>query len=199
MKRPPRALVPVLLLGLALPATPAAALTYPWEWAPAYTDVIEDNRTFRHRTASAATGQKSAHELSARRNRGDRSKGRAEAAVKATFPQVFADKVRVWFFGKVSETDNEPLARLKVYVHCVGEVEDEWVLVGQKVVSATTGDDFLQRSITVEDCETQTEDGVMLQVMTGERGDRQRRTVFLKRAELGPQGAAVWTEDFTTP
>lgn len=198
MKRPSRALVPVLLLGLALPVSAAVALDDDWPWAPAYTDVSEDNRTFRYRNPSAATGQKSAHELSAVRNRGDRSKGRAEAAVKATFPQVLADKVRVWFFGKVSEQDNEPLARLKVYVHCVGEVEDEWVLVGQKVVKAETADDVLERSITVEDCETQTEDGVMLQVMTGERGDRQRRTVFLKRAELGPQGAAVWTEDFTT-
>ena len=84
-------------------------------------------------------------------------------------------------------------------MHCVGELESEWVLIGQKVVAASTNDDTLRREITAEDCETQTEDGVMLQVMTGERGDRHRRTVFLQRAELGPLGAAVWTEDFTTP
>lgn len=119
--------------------------------------------------------------------------------MKARFEPVFADRLRVSFFGKAGEAENEPLARLKAYVHCVGELESEWVLIGQKVVAASTNDDTLRRDITVEDCETQTEDGVMLQVMTGERGDRHRRTVFLQRVELGPLGAAVWTEDFTTP
>lgn len=177
----------------------AAALTYSWSWAPRYTDVSADNRTWEYRPPSAATGQKSVHELSARRDRGDDSKGRAEAARKTTFDPVQATGVRVSFFGRSSEADNDPVARLKVYVHCVGELESEWVLVGGKDVAPNTNSDLLQRSITTEDCPSQTVDGVMLQVLTGERGDRHRRTVYLERAELRQGGSASWTEDFTAP
>lgn len=196
MRRTSWIVVPAVALALA---APAQALTYTWTWAPRYTDVSADNRTWDYRPPSAATGQKSVHELSARRDRGDQSKGRAEAARKTTFPPVNADAVRVTFFGKASEDDNDPLARLKVYVHCVGELEDEWVLVGQKEVAPNTTGDLLRRTISVEDCPSQTEDGLMLQVMTGERGDRRRRTVFLQSAELRQGGGAVWSEDFTTP
>lgn len=182
---------------VSLAAAPAAALSYAWPWAEKYTDVSLDNRTFVHRQPSAETGQKSAHELSARRNRGDDSRGRAAAAVRSSFDPVFAQRVRVTYFGRPAEGDNDPLARLKVYVHCVGETETEWVLVGGRDVDASTASQTLSRAITTEDCETQTENGVMLQVLTGERGDRKRRTVFLERAELGELGAPVWVEDFT--
>ncbi len=192
-------LLPAAVLAAALPVGSAAALTHQWSWADRYTDVGADNRTFAYRAPSAQTGQKSAHELSARRNRGDDSKGRAEAAVKTRFSAVFAESLRVSFFGRSSEAATDPPARIKAYVHCVGELESEWVLVGGKDVAPNTSSDQLTRAITVEDCETQTEDGVMLQVLTGERGDRKKRTVFLERAELGPLGAAVWAEDFTSP
>ena len=184
-------------LIVSLSAAPAAALSYEWPWAEKYTDVSLANRTFAHRPPSTETGQKSAHELSARRNRGDDSRGVAAAAVRSSFDPVFAQRVRVTFFGRVAETENDPTARLKVYVHCVGETDTEWVLVGGKSVDASTASQTLSRAITVEDCETQTENGVMLQVTTGERGDRKRRTVFLERAELGELGAPVWVEDFT--
>lgn len=198
MKKPNRVLV-ALVLVLAVPPGSAAAISGPWPWADKYTDVAPANRTFTHRTPSAETGQKSAHELSARRDRGDDSRGRAAAAVRKRFEPVFADRLRVSFFGRSAEAAVDPSARLKAYVHCVGELDSEWVLVGGKDVAPNTSSDQLDRAITVEDCETQTEDGVMLQVVTGERGDRKRRTVFLERAELGPLGAPVWTEDFTTP
>lgn len=190
----------VLTLAMALaPSGPVSAISGPWPWADNHTDVSPANRTFQYRTPSAATGQQGAHELSARRNRNDDSRGRAAAAVKRKFEAVFADRLRVHFFGRAAEAAVDPSAKLKAYVHCVGELDSEWVLVGGKDVQPSTTSDTLDRAITVEDCETQTEDGVMLQVVTGERGDRKRRTVFLQRAELGPLGAAVWTEDFTTP
>lgn len=189
-----------LVLVGALTVGSAAALTYPWSWAPRYTDVSADNRTWEYRPPSAATGQKSVHELSARRDRGDHSKGRAEAARKTILDNaVQATGVRVTFFGRSSEADNDPTARLKAYVHCVGETESEWVLAGGKDVAPNTTSDVLQRSITTEDCPSQTVDGVMLQVLTGERGDRRRRTVHLERVELRQGGSATWTEDLTAP
>jgi hypothetical protein len=84
-------------------------------------------------------------------------------------------------------------------VHCVGELESEWVLVGGKDVTPNTNSDLLQRSITTEDCPSQTVDGVMLQVMAGDVGQRRKRTVFLKLAQLWQGGSATWTEDFTAP
>jgi len=42
-------------------------------------------------------------------------------------------------------------------------------------------------------------DGVMLQVLAGDEGQRRKRTVFLERAELWQGGSATWTEDFTAP
>ncbi len=198
MKTTRLTLVP-LVLTLALPLGPATAISGPWPWADNYTDVSAANRTFQYRTPSAETGQKSAHELSARRNKGDDSRGRAAAAVKKRFEAVFADRLRVGYFGRTAETGLDPPARLKAYVHCVGELDSEWVLLGGTEVLSSTSSTQLDRAITVEDCETQTEDGVMLQVVTGERGDRKRRTVFLERVELGPLGAPVWTEDFTAP
>lgn len=198
----PRVLTGVLLatgLGVGPLGESAQALTYPWSWAPRHTDVDADNRTWEYRAPSAATGQKAVHELSARRNRGDDSKGRAEAARRTTFAAVQADSVRVSFFGRSAEADNDPAARLKAWVHCVGELESEWVLAGGKDVAPNTNSDLLRRSITEEDCPSRTIDGVMLQVLTGERGDRRRRTVFLEKAELWQGGAATWTEDFSAP
>jgi hypothetical protein len=199
MNKKSRILVLAVALAAALPSGSAVALPHTWSSADRYTDVSNDNRTFAYRTPSVQTGQKSAYELSARRNRGDDSKGRAEAAQKSRFEAVLADNLRVTFFGRSNESENDPLAKLRVYVHCVGEIESEWVLIGQKVVTPSTTDDLIQRAITVEDCESQTENGLMLQVLAGERGDRKLRTVFLQRAELKQGGAAVWTEDFTTP
>jgi hypothetical protein len=177
----------------------AAALSGTWSWADHYTDVNADNRTFGYRPPGAATGMQAAHELSARRNRGDASKGRAEAAVKTSFPPLTADAVRVVSFGRDAEADNDPVAVLRVYVRCVGELDTDWTLAGRTDVTPNTSERTLRRRITVEDCETQTVNGLMLQVLTGERGDRRRRTVFLRSAELLLGGAAVWTEDFSTP
>lgn len=188
-----------MLLVLVAPAAPAQALDHSWKWAKRYTDVSAANRTWQHRTPSVATGNKSAYELSAKRNRKDHSRGRAAAARKSTFEALQANGVHVQFFGKVRESDNDPMPRLKVYVHCVGELEDEWVYMGRRKVKPSTASELLKRTITAEDCETQTVDGVMVQLVTGERGDRRRRTVFLEKAELWFGGAVIWNEDFTTP
>lgn len=102
-------------------------------------------------------------------------------------------------FGRDAEAGNDPAATRKLYVHCRGELDSEWVLLGRTDVLATTNVAQFTRSMTVEDCDTLTVDGMMLQVLTGERGDRRRRTVFLQTAEVRQGGSAVWSEDFTTP
>lgn len=200
MKRPSRALVPALLLSLALPALPAGALTYTWEWAGGrFTTVSDDRRVFAYHAPDAATAQQPAHELSARRNRNDDSDGRARAAVKADVDPVNVDSVRVRYFGRPAETGLTPSARLRIWVHCVGELADIWVRVGQTDVAAVTNPADLVADVTVEDCESQRVNGLMLQVLAGKDGQVRKRTVYLTRAELRQGGAAVWTEDFTAP
>lgn len=199
MKNRSWALGPVVALVLALTAGSAVALTYQWTWAEKYTSVNGANRVFAYHAPDAVTAQQPAHELSARRNKNDDSDGRARAAVRTTFDPVFTDKVRVTYFGRSAEATLDPSARLRVWVHCLGELENEWVRVGQQNVPPNTSGSLLERDITVEDCESQTVDGVMLQVLAGEQGQRRKRTVFLQRAELWQGGAAVWTEDFTAP
>lgn len=199
MKHRSRALGPLVALVLALAAGSAVALTYQWTWAEKYSSVSGANRVFAYHAPDAVTAQQPAHELSARRHKNDDSDGRARAAVKTTFDPVFASSVRVTYFGRSAEATLDPPARLRVWVHCVGELETEWVRVGQQDVPPNTSGSLLERDITVEDCETQTVDGVMLQVLAGEQGQRRKRTVFLQRAELRQGGAAVWTEDFTAP
>lgn len=195
MKNRSWVLGPVVALVLALTAGSAVALNYQWPWAEKYTNVREGNRVFVHRPPSVETAQQAAHELSARRNKNDDSERRARAAVRARFSSVFADKLRVSYFGRSAEAGLKPLAELRVWVHCDGELEDEWVRVGQVEVTASGG--VLESDITVEDCESQTVNGVMLQVLAGGEGQRRKRTVFLRRAELWQGGAAAWTEDFT--
>lgn len=190
--------VAVAAMGLALGA-PAQALSHTWEEAPRFTDVAPANLTWQYRAPSAETGQKSAHELSARRNSNDSSPGRAKAARKSTFTAVPAASVRVTFFGKASEDENDPVARLKVWVHCVREGGGEWLMVGRKDVATNTTGETLRRKISTDACPSQRVDGVVLQVLLGEEGDIDRRTVFLQSAELWQGGAATWTEDFTTP
>jgi hypothetical protein len=187
------------LLVVGIGVGPAGALSSSWGWADNFTDVSAAGRTFTYRTPSVETGMKSAHELSARRDKGDTSKGRAEAAVKTRFAAVSADHARVTYFGRDAEAGYDTPATLKLYVHCRGELDADWVLLGRTDVAPNTNDAVFRRSITVEDCDTLTVDGMMLQVLTGERGDRRLRTVFLKAAEVRQGGAAVWSEDFTTP
>jgi hypothetical protein len=188
----------VVVVG-ALTVGSAAALTYQWSWAEKYSNVNATNRVFAYHAPDAVTAQQPAHELSARRDKNDDSAHRARAAVRARFPAVSADGVRVTSFGRTAEAGLDPPARLRVWVHCDGELVDEWVRVGQTDVATTTNAVVLVSGISVEDCETQTVDGVMLQVMAGDEGQRRKRTVFLKRAELWQGGAATWTEDFTAP
>lgn len=195
MKHRSWALVAVVALVLALTGGSALALNYQWSWAEKFTTVNDDRRVFVHRPPSAETAQQGAHELSARRNKNDDSERRARAAVRARFQAVFVDKVRVSHFGRSAEAGLTPPARLRVWVHCDRELEDEWVRVGQ--MDVTTSGGVLEGEITVEDCESQTVNGVMLQVLAGGEGQRKKRTVFLRRAELWRDGAAVWTEDFT--
>ncbi len=192
-----RLITAALLLGLM--ADPAGALSSNWSWADNYTTVGMDRREFRYRAPSAETGNRSVHELSARRNAGDNTAGRAEAAVKTRFNARTADAVRVHFFGKNAEADNDPTARLEVWVHCLGELDSEWVNLGGKDVAPNTSPDTVNRPITVEDCATMTVDGLMLQVQAGRRGDRKKRTVFLTQAQVRQGGSDVWTEDFRTP
>jgi hypothetical protein len=192
--------VTVMGLVIAIVSTgSAAALSSTWDWADHYTDVGANGRTFIFRTPSVETGMKSAYELSARRDKADTSKGRAQAAVKTRFGAVTGDAARVTYFGRAAEADNDPVATLKMYVHCRGELDSEWVLLGRTDVTPNTNSAQFTRSMTAEDCDTLTVDGMMLQVLTGERGDRRRRTIFLQSAEVRQGGAAVWTEDFTTP
>lgn len=188
----------VVVVG-ALTVGSAAALTYQWSWAEKYSNVADANRVFAYHAPDAVTAQQPAHELSARRDKNDDSERRARAAVRARFSAVSADGVRVTYFGRTAEAGLDPPARLRVWVHCDGELVDAWVRVGQTDVAATSDAAVLVSSITVEDCDTQTVDGVMLQVMAGDEGQRRKRTVFLKRAELWQGGAATWTEDFTAP
>ena len=190
-----------LLIAMSLcllgPATGAGAITESWSVATRFTDAA--GTTFQHRPASAETAQQAAFELSARHPRGDAPRGRAAAAVKARFSGVIADNVVIIYFGRNQEAANDPVAQLRVYVHCDGEIEDDWAFVGRKDVLPSTSGDTMAKSITPEDCETQLIDGLMLQVLTGEANDRRRRTVFLRRAELRQSATPVWTEDFTVP
>jgi len=188
----------VVVVG-ALTVGSAAALTYQWSWADKFTNVAATNRVFAYHAPDAATAQQPAHELSARRDGDDASEHRARAAVRARFSAVSADGARVTYFGRPAETGLDPPARLRVWVHCDGELVDAWVRVGQTDVAATTNAVVLVSSITVEDCDTQTVDGLMLQVMAGDEGQRRKRTVFLKLAQLWQGGSATWTEDFTAP
>jgi hypothetical protein len=189
----------VVALVLAVTAGAALALTYQWPWAEKYSNVNGANRVFAYHAPDAVTAQQPAHELSARRDKNDDSERRARAAVRARFAGVSADGVRVTYFGRTAETGLDPVARLRVWVHCDGELVDAWVRVGQTDVATTTAPVVLVSSITVEDCETQAVDGVMLQVLAGDEGQRRKRTVFLQRAELWQGGSATWTEDFTAP
>lgn len=199
MKNRSWALGLVVALVLALSAGSATALTYQWTWAEKYTNVNGANRVFAYHAPDAVTAQQPAHELSAKRNKNDDSERRARAAVWTTFTAVSTDSVRVTHFGRDAEAALDPPARLRVWVHCLGELEEQWVLVAKRNVAANTTPAVLDGDITAEDCETQRVDGVMLQVMAGDEGQRRKRTVFVQRAELRQGGTAVWTEDFTAP